>query len=252
MTNKAKRNFRINYFSILLQRLVKASKTSNQSAERVKAQYSSFFDAVDSNVTVFKDFNKENDRLDSFFADFIGRDKSYADMWEVCKIMSTLSHGQSSVERGFTLNKQFSIENLKSLIALRRVTDHMSASEETPKDVQITRDMLHYVKDAIRKFKEDLCQQRQEKENERKSLKRKIVDDEIKQIKAKYRILQGEIEVLTISADKLVLKAEKLKNFAYLTESNEKKKIYKAKRTEMEELKVMEQKLNKRLSENIV
>ena len=111
MTNKAKRNFRINYFSILLQRLVKASKTSNQSAERVKAQYSSFFDAVDSNVTAFKDFNKENDRLDSFFADFIGRDKSYADMWEVRKIMFTLSHGQSSVECGFTLNKQFSIEH---------------------------------------------------------------------------------------------------------------------------------------------
>ena len=52
--------------------------------------------------------------------------------------------------------------------------------------------------------------QRQEKENERKSLKWKIVDDEIKQIKAKYHILQGEIEDLTISADKLALKAEKL------------------------------------------
>ena len=56
-------------------------------------------------------------------------------MWEVCKIMSTLSHGQSSVEGGFTVNKQLSIENLKekSLIALCRVADHMSASEETPK-----------------------------------------------------------------------------------------------------------------------
>ena len=46
----------------------------------------------------------------------------------------------------------------------------------------------------------------------KKSLKRKIVD-EIKQIKAKYRILQGKTEDLTISADKLGLKAEKQKNF---------------------------------------
>ena len=238
----------------MLHRLVKANKISNQSAERAKAQYSSFFDVVDSKVSAFKDFNKENDRLDSFFANFIGRDKSYADRWEVFKVMSTLSHGQSSVERGFTVNKQLSIENLKekSLIALRRVADHMSTSEETPEEVQITRDMFHYVKDASRKYKEDLYQQRHEKENERKSLKRKIVDDEIKQIKAKYRILQGEIEDLTISADKLALKAEKHKNFTYLTESNAKKKICKAKKTEMEELKVMEQKLNKRLSENIV
>ena len=133
MANKAKRSFCINHFSILLQRLVKANKISSQSAERVKAQYSSFLDVVGSNVTVFKDFNMENDRLDSFFADFTG-DKSYVGMWEVCKIMSSLSPGQSSVERGFMANKQFSIENLKekSLTAQRQVTDHMPASEETP------------------------------------------------------------------------------------------------------------------------
>ena len=216
----------------MLQRLVKANKIPSQSAERAKAQYSSFFYVADSNVTAF----------------------SYADIWEVCKIVITFSHGQSSVECQFTINKQFSIENLKekSLIALRRVTDHISASEEIPKEVQITRDMLHYFKDAKRKYKEELCQQRQEKENKRKSLKWKIVDDEIRQIKAKYRSLQGEIEDLTINADKLALKAEKHKNFNYLTESNENKKICKLKKTEMEELKVMEQKLNKRLSENVV
>ena len=57
-------------------------------------------------------------------------------MQEVCKIMSTLPHGQSSVERGFMVNKQFSIENLKeiSLIALHQVTDHISASEKPKSD----------------------------------------------------------------------------------------------------------------------
>ena len=107
--------------------------------------------------------------------------------------------------------------------------------------------MLHYVKDASRKYKEDLCQQRQDKENERKSLKRKIVDDQIKHIKAKYYILQGEIEDLTISADKLALKTEKHKKFTYLTESNKKKENLQGENTEMEELKVTEQRLNKRL-----
>ena len=90
-------------------------------------------------------------------------------MWEVCKIMFTLSHGQSSVERVFMVNKQCSIENVqgKSLIVLRRVAHHISASEEIPEEFQITKDILHYVfKGASRKYKEDLCQQRQEKENE--------------------------------------------------------------------------------------
>ena len=74
MANKAKRSFCINHFSILLQRLVKAIKISSQSAERAKAQYSLFFDVVDGNVTAFKDFNKKNDHLGSFFANLIGRE----------------------------------------------------------------------------------------------------------------------------------------------------------------------------------
>ena len=71
---------------MLLQRLVKGNKILSQSAKRAKAQYRSFFDVVDSDVTVFKDFNKENNRLDSVFVNFIGKDKSYANMWEVCKV----------------------------------------------------------------------------------------------------------------------------------------------------------------------
>ena len=104
--------------------------------------------------------------------------------------------------------------------------------------------MLHYIKDAVWKYREDLCHQWQEKENERKSLKHKITDDEIKQIKAKYLILPDEIENVTVSADKLALKAEKWKNLAYLMELNKKRKISKVKRTEIEKLRVM--KLNKR------
>ena len=71
---------------MLLQRLVKDGKILSQSAKRAKEQYRSFFDVVDSNVTGFKDFNKENNRLDSVFSNFIGKDKSYANMWEVCKV----------------------------------------------------------------------------------------------------------------------------------------------------------------------
>ena len=99
----------------------------------------------------------------------------------------------------------------------------MSASEKISKEVQMTRDTFHYVKDARLKYKEDLCQKRQEEENERNSLKRKIVDNETKQITAKYCALQGEIKDLTISADKLALKAEKHKNFTYWVESDNKK-----------------------------
>ena len=67
----------------------------------------------------------------------------------------------------------------------------MSTSEETAEEVKITRDMLYYVKDVNWKYKEDLCQHRQEKENERKLLKRKIGNDEIKQIAYSGRIREN-------------------------------------------------------------
>ena len=63
MDNIAKRSFFIIHFSILLQKLVKASKISNQSLERAKAQYNSLFDVLESNVIQFKYSNKENDQL---------------------------------------------------------------------------------------------------------------------------------------------------------------------------------------------
>ena len=172
-------------------------------------------------------------------------------MFEVCKIMFTLSLAQSFVERGFKVNLQFvnfQWEFERKTFNYIALGDRLYVSiRKNLLEVQITQEMLHYVKEASRKYKEELYQQPSEKENKRKSLKHETGDDEIKQMKPKYYILQNKIEDLTISTDKLVLNS-----FTYLEESNEKKKIYKAKKTEIEELKMIEQNLNKSLSQNVV
>ena len=63
MANIAKRSFFNIHFSVLWQKLVKASKISNQSLERAKAQYNALFDVLENNVIQFKYSNKENDQL---------------------------------------------------------------------------------------------------------------------------------------------------------------------------------------------
>lgn len=248
MANKTKRSNMISFFSILLHKLVQTRRISPQSAEHAKEQYQKFFHVVDNNAIAFQGFDQKDDRLDCFFADFMGTSKSFTNLWDVFKMIFTLSHGQSAIERGFSVNKQLLVENLKerSLIALRRIEDHMTSCGESPHEMQITRDMLQHVKQANRRYKEELLNQRKEKENDQKSLKRKIVDDEIKTIKTKRRILQSEIETLLSEADILALKAEKHSNFEYLKESNQKKKLSKAKRTEIEELDKMEEDLSKK------
>ena len=55
-----------------------------------------------------------------------------------------LLHGQSQVERGFSINKEIVIENLHSsfLSAQRIVYDYLKASEKNIYDIEITNKML--------------------------------------------------------------------------------------------------------------
>ena len=61
---------------------------------------------------------------------------------------------QSSIERGFSINKQLLVENLKekSLIALRLIEDHLSSFEESPESIKINREMLQHVKRASSRY----------------------------------------------------------------------------------------------------
>ena len=50
-------------------------------------------------------------------------------MWCVFKLLSCLSHGQASVERGFGVNSNLLVENMheNSLITQRIVQDHVKS-----------------------------------------------------------------------------------------------------------------------------
>ena len=60
----------------------------------------------------FKNFDPKSDsRVDSFLYHHMGQNISYRSLWKVVADLLLLSHGQASVERGFSVNKQ--IEKLK-------------------------------------------------------------------------------------------------------------------------------------------
>ena len=73
----------------------------------------------------FENFSENDSLLDDFYYDVIGQDKSYKDPWFAIKIALILSHGQASVESGFSINSSIIVENLheKSLVAQRLVYD---------------------------------------------------------------------------------------------------------------------------------
>ena len=56
----------------------------------------------------------------------------FAKLWDVFKMLLTILHGQASVERGYSVNKDMLIENLheKTVVALRTVHDSISTLED--------------------------------------------------------------------------------------------------------------------------
>ena len=78
----------------------------------------------------------------------------YKNLWKVVEITLLLSHGQASVERGFSVNKNLEVENLKeqSYIAQRYVhefTDEM----ESLSSIVITKELRQSVSGAHSRFR---------------------------------------------------------------------------------------------------
>ena len=74
-----------------------------------------------------------------------------------------LFHCQSEVERGFSVNKQLLVDNIKikSLVVLRRIEDHMNFSELNPETIKISNELVTSVKEADSRYQDELETQRQ-------------------------------------------------------------------------------------------
>ena len=96
----------------------------------------------DTTTSVLNSFDILRDRLDEFLYERMAK-KGYDKIWKVAKYFLILSHGQASVERGFSINKNMEVENLKerSYISLRIIKDYIVYYGGVPQ-VPITKDLL--------------------------------------------------------------------------------------------------------------
>ena len=136
--------------------------------------------------------------------------KSIEKVAKVLKIVLTLSHGQASVERGFSVNKSLLVENLsaKSLISQRIVYDHMNFHNLTPENFIINPALCKSVRNARNEDEKFLEEKRKEKLHSEKDLKRKAIQEEIVAVKRKKTILEKTVVDLSKDADQYALDAE--------------------------------------------
>ena len=117
------------FFEKILEKLVCYKKILAKDADAAKLEYSNFLTKiVKANKSDFVKFNKSSVRADLFFGKYINTSE-YEQMWCVFKLLLCLSHGQASVERGFSVNSNLLVENMHedSLIAQRIVQDHVKS-----------------------------------------------------------------------------------------------------------------------------
>ena len=119
-----------------------------------------------------ENFSVENDRLDTFFQNRMAI--HYPTVWLVVKMALLLSHGQATVERRFSVNKELVVENQQeqSLVARRVIKDHILHVKGVT-DINITRAVVLAARSARSKYTHYLSQKKEQQEKEKQDKKRK-------------------------------------------------------------------------------
>lgn len=122
----------------------------------------------------------------TLFYETMGSSTEFRNLWEVVKVLLVMSHGQASVERGFSVNKEVEVENLKewSLVAQRLIIDHIRAVGGVRK-VQITKELLISAAGARQKYCAYLDEQKRERSRKTLAMKRKSLMEELDELKKK-------------------------------------------------------------------
>ena len=197
-------------FQLLVSNLYKLGRMTAEASDRSKIQYREFLKvAIAEKRNDFQNFQKAKMRLDEFYNGHIGKCPAYADIWEVCKMILTLSHGQSAVERGFSVNKEVLQDNMqeKSLVAQRVIYDSLYSAELKVHQIKICKEMQVHCKNASSRYRNYLREQENVKIDTARASKRKLKQDEIGVLAKKKRNLEEVILDMEKASDQYLLQA---------------------------------------------
>ena len=218
---------------------------------KVRDQFSDFLEnELNLHKEKFLCFNKFEDRLDHFFFHgSIGMEK-YPELSGIAQIIFTLSHGQASVERGFSERNVITKDNQSDLtmVSRRIIKDHMRANSYTPETITIDKGLMFSVKESRKAYDAALEEAAKTKAVTNKEVQKKLLDADISDLKSTVEALKVTSETLNKEADSCIFQAEKDKKnsttlvakcVALKRKSGEKKEDIK----KLEEsLKIMEEK----------
>ena len=210
-------------FCKLVDKFYDGNWISSKSADKAKKEYDSLLKSAHSELKdIFLTFDKKEDRIDSFYGGIMSGNESYRNCWEIFKIVFTLSHGQASVERGFSINKELVVENLQeeSVVCQRMVYDHVSSTGKSISEIPITSSMIKSCKLAYSRYSTALQAKKEKSDGETKDRKRKMKMEEIATVTEKKRVVESCINSLNEDIESYSIAAEKEADLSLLTKAN--------------------------------
>ena len=128
-------------FGKLVCALVGSKIISSSQGDKALSEFTSFHESrMSKKRLAFEKFNTHEQRLDEFFTKQTGN-VSYTNLLPILKLVLVLSHGQTNVERCFSVNNNVLKCNMseKSIMSLKLIIDHMKSHNLLPQSSPLQR-----------------------------------------------------------------------------------------------------------------
>ena len=223
----------LNKMKLVLSILCELNQLCQNDCDEILPQFKNFLnEALSENFSLFSNFEYHKG-IDSLLINTMNV-KKYEKLWSVVKNLLLLSHGQASVERGFSVNKRIVVENMKehSYISQRLICEHYSHGD----NITITKELRMHVSGARKKYMlylDELKHQNLQKEKEKRSLEEVELENKLNK---KKKMIEDDIKQLLQSADDYAKDAERCHNFSLIVKSNSMRRYAEEKKIELSNL----------------
>ena len=191
---------------LLLQEIVNRKIVPTHEADQALIEFGDFLGIVKRRkmLDILKDFKRVDDRLDELFFDKLNVG-AFPALAKICKLIFCISHGQASVERGFSVNRYVSQHNMNedTFVARRMIIDHLYSLNVKPAFFDITPDLVLAVDKARKNYDAYLKQVQGNK-------KAKDIEPAARSLEQNIKEKEKERIVMKRSADELQLKFDKV------------------------------------------
>ena len=250
LANAADRETNKTRFRGVITKLTEAGRFPEADADEAMMQYIAFMDNVAVKCRAeFESFDTNVGRIDSlFYSHMTAASSSYTKLWVVVQQLLLLSHGQASVERGFSINRQVEADNIvgETVTARRIVCDSVRVLGGVTNVDVTNKKLLISCSAARQRYLTNLEDEKRKKETEASGRKRKALEDEVAHMKRQKVALEQDVHSLTTDADEFAIKAEKEHKVTLITKSNAMRRAAKEK---SDQVKVVAEQLDSKLLE---